>query len=354
LHFLQLTFMLPEIRINLISDTVTQPTEEMLAQMMSAKTGDDVFREDPTVNELEGRMAEIFNKEAGLFCPSGTMTNQIAIKVHTQPLDEMLCDVSSHVYQYELGGYAFHSGIAVTPIHSPKGKLSPEMLSEHIRPAQDWFPNTRLVVVENTGNRAGGLFYTLGELKEISAFCSSSGLSLHLDGARIFNAMVAGGYGGKEVGPLMDSISVCLSKGLGAPVGSVLLGTAEFIARARKIRKVMGGGMRQAGILAAAGLYALDHHIERLRDDHRRASKLRESLLRCSYVHSVKDAPTNILIFELEEALDTASFLQQLRLHGIQASAFGRQSIRFVTHLDLSDEMIEEVCHVLENGILVP
>ncbi|MCC6752755.1 MAG: aminotransferase class I/II-fold pyridoxal phosphate-dependent enzyme [Saprospiraceae bacterium] len=346
--------MLPKIRINLISDTVTRPTEGMLARMMSAETGDDVFREDPTVNELEERMAEMFNQEAGLFCPSGTMTNQIATKAHTQPLDEMLCDVSSHVYQYEVGGYAFHSGIAVTPIDSPGGKLTSALLADHIRPAQDWFPNTRLVVVENTGNRAGGIYYSLEELRELSVFCRSSNLQLHLDGARIFNAMLAGDYGGHDVGSLMDSISVCLSKGLGAPVGSVLLGNYEFIARARKLRKVMGGGMRQSGILAAAGLYALDHHIDRLRDDHHRAHKLRQTLLGCPFVRSVKDSPTNILIFELEESLGTASFLHQLRIHGIQASAFGRQSIRFVTHLDVSDEMIEEVCRVLEREISVP
>lgn len=339
--------------INLISDTVTQPSEGMLRCMMQAKTGDDVFREDPTVIALEEKLSQDFQKEAGLFCPSGTMSNQIAIKVLTQALDEMLCDVNSHVYQFEVGGYAFHSQIAVNPIHVPDGKLTPALLESNLRPSKDWFPNSRLVVIENTGNRTGGNYYTLNELNSLHHFCKHHALSMHLDGARIYNAIVETGYTTQEIGPLFDTLSVCLSKGLGAPVGSVLLGCKNTIDRARKVRKVMGGGMRQSGLLAAAGLYALEHNIERLKTDHVRAKRIESTLLECPYVASVKPVFTNIIIFSLQPSILADAFVNLLKSKGILSSAFGKHSIRLVTHLDVNDEMIEQVCKTLKELALV-
>lgn len=336
------------LKINLISDTVTRPSPEMLQYMMSAEVGDDVFRQDPTVNKLEQKCAELFGHENALFCPSGTMSNQIAIKAHTQALDELLCEYNSHVYQYELGGYAFHSGLAVNPIISETGKLNPELIEQNVRAKTDWFPSTKLVVLENTGNRTGGNYYSLSEMENISEKCKSLQLNLHLDGARVFNAIVAAGYTSLQLGSLFDSISICLSKGLGAPVGSVLIGSEDFIARARKIRKVMGGGMRQAGYLAAAGIYALDHNIERLQTDHEHAALIRDCLMGCSYVESIKEVYTNIIIFNLNDTITTEQFLKSLESKGIEAIAFGPRSIRFVTHLDQDRMMIERVCFELK------
>lgn len=321
----------------------------MLKYMMSADVGDDVFRQDPSVIKLEQKCAGLFGHENALFCPSGTMSNQIAIKVHTQPLDELICDSNSHVYQYELGGYAFHSGLAINPVLSENGKLNSDLIESNIRAKTDWFPNTKLVVLENTGNRAGGNFYSLLEMDNISQKCNSLKLNLHLDGARVFNAMIAGAYSSQQIGPLFDSISICLSKGLGAPVGSVLIGSGEFIAQARKVRKVMGGGMRQAGYLAAAGIYALDHNIDRLQIDHEHALILRDCLLGCSYVESIKEVFTNIIIFNLNDTITTEQFLSRLEYNGIEAIAFGPRSIRFVTHLDQDSKMIEKVCLVLQS-----
>ncbi len=340
-------------RINLISDTVTLPSEGMKEAMYKAELGDDVFREDPTVIRLEEKLASLFGHEAGLFCPSGTMTNLIAIKGHTSPLDEMLCEINSHVYQYEVGGYAFHSGIAVNPIKSENGKLTSNLIEENIKALFDWLPKTSLVVVENTGNRTGGNFYTLQELQAISHTCRHYGLKLHLDGARIFNAIIEAGYTSNEVGKLFDSVSICLSKGLGAPVGSVLTGQASFIQQCRRIRKVMGGGMRQAGVIAAAGLYAIEHNVDRLKEDHRKAKRIETILKQTNYVSSIKPVQTNILIFDLIEELKTESFIRQLNENGIHASAFGKQSIRFVTHLDIHEHMLDELEHVLKNKIKV-
>lgn len=338
-------------KINLISDTVTKPTQGMLEAMMNAEVGDDVFQEDPTVQQLEDRLAQMFGHEAGLFCPSGTMTNQIAIKAHTQPLDEMICDVQSHVYQYEVGGYAFHSQIAVNPILGDQGKLSVDLLRDQVKAHFDWLPRTKLVVLENTCNRAGGNYYALSEMQSIAEFCKLHQLTLHLDGARIFNAIVASEQSAMDIGPIFDSISICLSKGLGAPIGSVLIGNKSWIQYCRRIRKVMGGGMRQVGILAAAGSYALDHHILRLNEDHSRAKMIESALLRTNYVASVIPVITNIIIFNLIPELSPQSFIDQLRAHGINASAFGKQSVRFVTHLDIDDVMIDDVCGVLEKKI---
>ncbi len=340
-------------RINLLSDTVTKPTKEMLSAMLDARLGDDVFGEDPTVIELEQMMADLFKKPAGLFCASGTMANQIAIKAHTQPMDEVLCEYNSHIYQFEVGGYAFHSGIAIQAILSSSGKLNANNIVDHIRPSFDWYPTTKLVVIENTGNRTGGNCYHLDEMTEVSSISRKHGLALHLDGARIFNAIIAQGYNSFQVGPLFDSISVCLSKGLGCPVGTVLLGEKEFIQRARKIRKAMGGGMRQVGILAAAGIYALKHHIDRLAEDHRHAKLIAECLSKKAFVHTIKPVETNIIIFELIPECSTALFINELNKNEIQASAFGKHAIRFVTHMDISPQMVEEVCDVLENKINV-
>lgn len=333
--------------IPLLSDTVTRPTPGMLEAMFHAEVGDDVFREDPTINALEVKCAGLFGHEAALFCPSGTMTNQIALKVHTRPLDEVICDEMSHIFQYEVGGYAFHSGIAVNLLHGENGILTPELVEAAVRPRQDWLPLSRLVVIENTCNKGGGSIYSLERIRGIQAVCQKHGLALHLDGARIFNALVETGDSPASIGAETDSISVCLSKGLGAPVGSVLTGSRAFIAEARRVRKVMGGGMRQAGFLAAAGIYALDHHIERLTDDHAHARILAAALSELPWVGGIRPVQTNIVIFDLAPPLTPAVFLEFLKKNGIVASAFGPQTIRFVTHLDVSREMVERVVEVL-------
>ena len=339
------------MQINLVSDTVTKPTPKMLQAMMNAEVGDDVFQEDPTINALEAKIASLFGKAAALFCPSGTMTNQIAIKTHTQALDEMLCDIHSHVFQYETGGYAFNSGIAVTTIQGEYGKITAEQIARAIKPSYDWLPRTRLVVLENTCNKGGGSYYTMEEIKPISLLCKERSLKLHLDGARIFNALVETEDSPKDVGTLFDSISICLSKGLGAPVGSLLIGDADFIKKARKFRKVMGGGMRQAGYLAAAGIYALDHHVERLKTDHLHARILGETLAQLHFVTNIRPIKTNILIFDVKAPFTSASFIEQLAKHHILAVAFGPQTVRFVTHLDFSSEMLEKVVRVLKEDV---
>lgn len=334
--------------INLISDTVTKPTPGMLEAMFAAEVGDDVFREDPTVNALEAKAAALFGHEAGLFCPSGTMTNQIALKVHTRPLDEVICDEMSHIFQYEVGGYAFHSGIGVNLIHGENGIVRPEQVAAAVKPRYDWLPISRLVVLENTCNKGGGSYYDLDTIRAVRGVCREKEMALHLDGARIFNALVETGTAPSEIGPLFDSISICLSKGLGAPVGSLLLGSKSFIAEARRVRKAMGGGMRQAGYLAAAGIYALDHQVERLRDDHAHARALAQALESLSWVAGIRPVMTNIVIFDLEKPLDAASMLAYLAANGVKASAFGPHTIRLVTHLDVNTEMIEKAISVLQ------
>lgn len=333
--------------INLVSDTVTQPTPAMLEAMFQAKVGDDVFKQDPTINALEAKAAEMFNKPAALYCPSGTMTNQIAIKVHTQPLDEVICDIYSHIYQYETGGYAFNSGVAVNLLQGSNGKITADQIEAAIKPDFDWLPRTSLVVLENTCNKGGGSYYTLEEIQPIQALCQERGLALHLDGARLFNALVETGETTQAVGNHFDSISICLSKGLGAPVGSLLIGESDFIKQARRIRKVMGGGMRQAGYLAAAGIYALDHHVERLKVDNDRAKKMGALLQKRSYVADVRPVQSNILIFDVKPPFTAASFIDLLAEHDIYASPFGPQTVRFVTHLDLSEAMIDRVLEIL-------
>lgn len=334
--------------INLISDTVTKPTPGMLNAMWAAEVGDDVFREDPTVNALEAKCAALFGHESALFCPSGTMANQIALKVHTRPLDEVICDEMSHIYQYEVGGYAFHSGIGVNLLKGENGILDAEMIAAAIKPRQDWLPRSSLVVLENTCNKGGGSIYPTGRIQAIKTMCRDNNLALHLDGARIFNALVETGESPEGIGAAVDSISVCLSKGLGAPVGSVLIGNQAFIAEARRLRKAMGGGMRQAGYLAAAGIYALDHQVERLRDDHAHAQQLASALATLPWVTQIRPVQTNILIFDLIAPRTPAEFLDFLKRNGILATAFGPQTIRFVTHLEVNKAMIERTIEVLK------
>lgn len=335
--------------INLISDTVTRPTKGMLEAMCRAEVGDDVFREDPTVNKLEERAAAMFAKEAAIFCPSGTMTNQLAIKLHTRELDEVVCNINAHIYQYEAAAYAMHSRVGIKALPGDDGKISPQQLESIVNPSYDWLPTTRLVVVENTCNKGGGTIYSMEELRAVSDVSRRQGLAIHLDGARLFNALVETGDTTESVGALFDSISICLSKGLGAPVGSLLIGDGDFIRRARRLRKALGGGMRQAGYLAAAGIYAFDHHIERLKLDNERAKELGTVLAEASYVERVRPVQSNIVIFEMAKPYTAAEGVAKLADVGIAASAFGPQEIRLVTHLDISEEMIDRAKSLLKN-----
>ncbi len=330
------------------SDTVTRPTPAMLEAMFSAKVGDDVFEDDPTINLLEEKGASMFGKEAALFCTSGTMTNQIAIKLHTQPGDEVICDKTAHVYAYEGGGIAFNSGASVRLIEGNLGRISASQVEENINPDNIHNPITRLVALENTANRGGGSYYDINEIKKIKQVTDNHGLILHLDGARIFNALTETGESPMEYGTLFDSISVCLSKGLGAPVGSLLLGTKAMIKKARRIRKVMGGGWRQAGYLAAAGIYTLDHHISRLKDDHKRAAQLHQTLARLDYIDTLFPQNTNIIIFKLNDHVSVVDFQKHLENQSIRISTMGNQSVRLVTHLDINDEMIERIVQALK------
>jgi threonine aldolase len=334
--------------INLLSDTVTKPTPGMLKAMWAAEVGDDVFREDPTVNTLEAKCAELFGHEAALYCPSGTMTNQIALKVHTRPLDEVICDEMSHIFQYEVGGYAFNSGIGVNLLHGENGIVNAAMVEAAIKPRYDWLPRSTLTVIENTCNKGGGSIYPIQNIRDIYAVCRKHGMALHLDGARIFNALVETGDTPQTIGATVDSISICLSKGLGAPVGSVLVGSKDFIADARRVRKALGGGMRQAGYLAAAGIYALDHQVERLQEDHAHARMLASALAELPYVGAIRPVETNIVIFDLIPPLTPVKFLEDLAQKGVKASAFGPQTIRFVTHLDVTKDMIQQAITILQ------
>lgn len=328
--------------IDLRSDTVTRPTRPMLEVMMAAPVGDDVFNEDPTIKELENYSANLFGKESALFCPSGTMTNQIAIKIHTQPGDELICDVNSHIYNYEGGGISFNSGVQAKLVNGNEGRLSAELIEPMINGEYDWLTKTSLVSLENTVNRAGGSYYTDHQIKGIAELCKQKKLMLHLDGARIFNALEETKESPTQIGKYFDTISICLSKGLGAPVGSLLLGGKKEIKKARRIRKVFGGGMRQAGILAAAGLYALKNNLTRLKDDHQRAKTLGEHLMKQNYVESVLPVYTNIIIFNLrKEKFSGADFENKMKENGIIVSSFGKQTIRMVTHLDFTDDMME-------------
>ena len=330
------------------SDTVTRPTPGMLEAMMKARTGDDVFGEDPSINELEARCAEMFGMESALFCPSGTMTNQIAIKCHTQPGDEVICHETSHVYQYEGGGIAFNSGASVRLLQGDRGRITAGQVANAVNPDDPHRAHSQLVCLENTSNRGGGSCYDLAEIKRIREQCNELGLAFHLDGARLFNALVAKNESPREYGELFDSISICLSKGLGCPVGSVLLGPGPFIKKARRVRKVFGGGMRQAGFLAAAGIYALEHHINRLSEDHDNAKKIAAVLEKKSFVKEVLPVETNIIIFELNEHMTAPQLVSDLKKSGILGYAIAPNRVRLVVHLDISDQMVAETITVFE------
>jgi threonine aldolase len=329
--------------IDFRSDTVTKPTPGMKQAMMDAQVGDDVFGEDPSINTLEQKSADMFGFEGGLFCPSGTMTNQIAIKCHTQPGDEVICDESAHVYQYEGGGIAFNAGASVKLINGDRGRITDEQVLNNINPDDVHKPRTSLVSLENTSNRGGGSCYDITVLHKIAAVCREKNLKLHLDGARIFNAIVAKNEHARDYGKIFDSVSICLSKSLGCPVGSVLLGTKEMIRRARRVRKVFGGGMRQAGFLAAAGIYALDHHIERLGEDHRHAKAIAEVLQKKSFVKFLLPVETNIIIFELQDTLPAPKMVELLKAENVLAYAISPNRVRLVLHLDITPPMVEKV-----------
>jgi threonine aldolase len=334
--------------IDLRSDTVTKPTKEMLDFMFSAPVGDDVFGEDPTVNELENFAAELFGKEAALFCSSGTQTNQIAINVHVQPGGEVICHKESHVFKYEGGGIARNSGASIRTLDGDRGRITAEQVKAYINPAHDvHFPITQLVSLEDTANRGGGAIYDFKEILRIKEICEQHQLPLHLDGARLMNALVETGMDYKTYAQPFDSISICLSKGLGAPVGSVLLGTKSFITKARRVRKVFGGGMRQAGIIAAGGLFALKNNVERLKDDHRRAKLLGEIWLSQPYTLAVLPVETNIVVVRVENDEVRDKIIEKLKSHLILCMPFGPGMIRMVTHLDIIDEDVERVRKLL-------
>ena len=329
--------------IDLRSDTVTMPTLAMREAMAKAVVGDDVFGEDPTVNALEERMAKLFGHEAGLYCPSGTMTNQIAINVHTRPGDEVICEEGAHIYRYEGGGVMATSGCSVKFVPADRGRFTAEAVADAVNDRDAaYLARTSLVNIENTNNRGGGSVWDLGEVKRIRSVCDRHELKLHLDGARIFNAMKVDGHTPQEWGAPFDSISICLSKGLGAPVGSMLVGSSDFIHQARRVRKRIGGGMRQVGILAAAGLHALDHHVERLADDHARAKRLESSLKELSFVDHVLPVQTNIVVTVLKPTTPAKDLIAKLRTKDVLASQFGTFMVRMVTHMDVDDDAIDQ------------
>ena len=336
------------MKIDLRSDTVTKPSEGMLAAMMEAQVGDDVFGEDPAVNELESLMAQIFKQEGALYCPTGTMANQIAIKCHTQPGEEVICDEFAHVYTYEGGGIALNSGCQARPLPGLRGLLSAEEIEAAINPDDVHRPKTSLVVLENTSNRGGGACYEWKDILAIKEVCRNHGLRLHLDGARLFNAIVAKHQNPALYGEVFDSISVCLSKGLGAPVGSLLIGNAEFIAKARRYRKVFGGGMRQAGYMAAAGNYALHHNIGRLKDDHRRAKDIAAKLMEKNFVGKIRPVETNIVIYELVEQYTAREFCSLLLSYDVHCLPINNKTIRMVTHLDYTEEMHSQLLNIFD------
>lgn len=321
----------------------------MLEAMLKAPVGDDVFGEDPSVNKLEAMAAGMFGMQAALFCPSGTMTNQIAIKCHTQPGDEVICDKVSHVYIYEGGGIAFNSGCQVKPLDGERGRITAEMVSGSINPDDVHKGRTRLVSLENTANRGGGSCYEFAEIQSIKEVCLHHDLRFHLDGARLWNALVAQNETPKQYGEVFDSISICLSKGMGTPVGSVLLGKADLIKQARRVRKVFGGGMRQAGYLAAAGIYALEHNMERLADDHYHAKRIAAALSRKDFVGKIMPVETNIVIFEVTGSSYTAkTFCEELARYDILCLPISATQVRMVTHLDFTKEMLKSLIETIE------
>lgn len=335
--------------IDFRSDTVTKPTPAMLKAMMTAKIGDDVFGEDPSINELERMSAEMFGMESGLFCPSGTMTNQIAIKCHTQPGDEVICDESAHVYQYEGGGIAFNSSASVKLLYGDRGRINASQVKTAINPDDNHKARTSVVCLENTSNRGGGSCYDFEEIKRIRQVCIENNLLLHLDGARLWNALVAKNESPQQYGQVFDSISICLSKSLGCPVGSVLIGKKDFIKKGRRIRKVFGGGMRQAGFLAAAGIYALQNNIERLKHDHGHAALIGKAISSSPIAKAVLPIETNIIIFETAETTTASTIVEKLKQKEIYCYAIAPDRVRFVVHLDITDEMVDKTIEIIKN-----
>jgi threonine aldolase len=333
--------------IDLRSDTVTRPTKGMLEAMFNAAVGDDVFGEDPSVIALEKKAARLFGKESGLYCPSGTMTNQIAIRCQVGAGDEVICDKTAHIYNYEGGGIAANSGASVRLIDGNSGKISRDQVMDNINPDDDHYPITKLVCLENTSNKGGGSYYSMKGISAISNMCRENGLLLHLDGARIFNALAETDEAPSAMGSHFDTISICLSKGLGAPMGSVLLGSAKLIAKAHRMRKMMGGGMRQVGYMAAAGIYALDNHIDRLKDDHRRAKELGNAISKFSFTEKIEPVATNIVLIQLVSSLKRDEFIEKMKEKGVLVVPLGPQVIRMVTHLEIDDDMVERTIDVI-------
>jgi threonine aldolase len=329
------------------SDTFTKPTPAMLEAMLKAPVGDDVFGEDPSVNELEARMSALFGMEAAVYCPSGTMSNQVAINVHTRPGDEVICSSLAHVYIYEGGGIAFNSGAQTRPLEGDRGMITAAAVEAAINPDDVHKARTSLVCLENTSNRGGGCCYDREEIERIKAVCSQHGLQLHLDGARLFNALLATGQTAAQYGQTFDSISVCLNKGLGCPMGSVLLGNRDFIKEARRVRKKLGGGMRQAGYMAATGIFALDHHVERLAEDHAHAKKIAAALLEQTFVGHMLPVETNILIFDVHGGWTPVKFRDYLEREGIRVMAISPTQVRMVLHLGITPEMVDKTIDVI-------
>jgi threonine aldolase len=336
------------MEINLVSDTVTKPTPEMLRAMFNAEVGDDVYKQDPAINELEAKVAAMFGMEAALFFPSGTMANQTAIKLHTNPGEQLIADKWAHVFHYEGGGVSFNSGVSCSLIDGDRGMINARQVEAALNPPEFYHsPLTSLVCVENTTNKGGGACYEIDELVKIKKVCTDHGLKYHLDGARIWNAIVAKKQHPENFGRIFDTISVCLSKGLGAPVGSLLISDKETINRALRIRKIFGGGMRQAGYLAAAGIYAIDNHVARLSEDHRRAKEIAVVLETLPWVASVEPVETNILIFSVQPNIHESSVIEKLKQKGISISSMGQGKLRIVTHLDYREVMHSYVLETL-------
>ncbi|WP_298739007.1 GntG family PLP-dependent aldolase [uncultured Chitinophaga sp.] len=329
------------------SDTFTRPTPGMLEAMYNAETGDDVFGEDPSVNRLEAMMADFFGKAAALYCPSGTMSNQVGIKVHTLPGDEVICSQLAHVYIYEGGGIAFNAGAQVRPITGERGMITAAEVAAAINPDDVHKARTSLVCLENTANRGGGCCYDWDEVLRIKAVCQEHNLKLHLDGARLFNALIATKQDPKAYGNVFDSISVCLNKGMGCPMGSVLIGSESFIREATRVRKKLGGGLRQAGYMAATGIYAMENHLQRLEEDHLHAKQIAHALLEKSFTGHMLPVETNILIFEVTGDWTPVSFAEYLLREGIKVMPISTNQVRMVTHLDITPEMVERTCQVI-------
>ena len=335
--------------IDLRSDTVTKPTKLMLEAMMDAKVGDDVFREDPEVNKLEQYVSQMFGKEQALFFPSGTMANQTALKLHTNPGDQVICDKYAHIYNYESGGASFNSGVSCNLIDGNRGMFTAKQVEEAINPEAYYYSKTSLVAIENTTNKGGGACWSFDEIKNIKKVCDKNKLGLHLDGARLWNALVEKNEAPSQYGEIFDTISVCLSKGLGCPVGSLLVGNSEIMKDALRIRKIFGGNMRQVGYLAAAGLFALENNMERLKEDHKKAIEIGAELAKLAIIKTVESIETNIVVFQLNDDIDEKLFMSLLTKKDIHVISMGNRKLRMVTHLDYTDIMHERLIYELKS-----